>query len=70
MATIASPASPALLAPGRLSGFAGKLRCALASHRRYVATMRALQALSDRQLDDIGIRRIDIERIARRPAIG
>jgi uncharacterized protein YjiS (DUF1127 family) len=38
----------------------------LASWRRYREAVRELSQLSDRELDDIGIRRGDIELIVRR----
>jgi uncharacterized protein YjiS (DUF1127 family) len=40
----------------------------LASWRRYREAVRELSQLSDRELDDIGIRRGDIEFIVRRSA--
>ena len=40
----------------------------LAAWRRYREAVRELSLLSDRELDDIGIRRGDIEYIVRRSA--
>jgi uncharacterized protein YjiS (DUF1127 family) len=41
----------------------------LASWRRYREAVRELSQLSDRELDDIGIRRGDIEFIVRRSVV-
>lgn len=45
-------------------GFFGSLFAALRSKRETVLTQKALYALSDRELDDIGITRGDIARVA------
>ena len=42
----------------------------LAAWRRYRDAVRELSQLSDRELDDIGIRRGDIEFIVRRSVVG
>lgn len=42
----------------------------LAAWRRYREAVRELSLLSDRELDDIGIRRGDIEFIVRRSVAG
>jgi uncharacterized protein YjiS (DUF1127 family) len=42
----------------------------LAAWRRYREAVRELSQLSDRELDDIGIRRGDIEFIVRRSVVG
>jgi uncharacterized protein YjiS (DUF1127 family) len=41
-----------------------------AEQQRYRRTLNELSALSDRELEDIGITRSDIERVARRCARG
>lgn len=41
----------------------------LSAWRRYREAVRELSQLSDRELDDIGIRRGDIEYIVRRSAV-
>jgi uncharacterized protein YjiS (DUF1127 family) len=41
----------------------------LAAWRRYREAVRELSQLSDRELDDIGIRRGDIEYVARRSVV-
>jgi uncharacterized protein YjiS (DUF1127 family) len=54
------------------TGFVGQLlhRATgwLESHRRYQQTLDELSVLSDRELDDIGLTRGDIETVARRCA--
>ncbi len=42
----------------------------LSAWRRYREAVRELSLLSDRELDDIGIRRGDIEFIVRRSVVG
>ena len=46
----------------------GRLVTWLREQRRYRRTVNELSALSDRELDDIGLRRADIEDVARRSA--
>jgi uncharacterized protein YjiS (DUF1127 family) len=54
------------------TGFVGRLlhRATgwLGAHRRYQQTLDELSVLSDRELDDIGLTRGDIETVARRCA--
>ncbi len=50
---------------GRPLGFLTKLAAALSAWRDARTTRGELNRLSDRELDDIGIARSDIERIAR-----
>jgi uncharacterized protein YjiS (DUF1127 family) len=45
-------------------GFLGRARKALSDYRLYLATMRELQQLSDRDLSDLGIHRTLIREIA------
>ena len=42
-----------------------RIRHRVAEHRRYVRTMRELENLTPRDLDDIGISPYDIRRVAR-----
>lgn len=51
------------------TGLLGRLRARLEEHARYRRTRDELSALSDRELDDIGLARGDIEQVARRSAI-
>lgn len=57
-------ATPATGVAGLLHG----LRAWLEEHRRFRETMCELSALTDRELDDIGLTRGDIEGVARRCA--
>ena len=43
-----------------------RVRLWMGEHARYVQTRDELMALSDRELHDIGLNRIDVETIARR----
>ena len=53
------------------AGFSGseqhpaRLLRAIRAHRLYLATLRHLRALTDKQLNDIGFRRDDLKSIAR-----
>ena len=47
-----------------------RLRTRFEEHARYVRTRDELLALSERELEDIGITRGDIEHVARRTASG
>lgn len=51
------------------TGLIRRLGARLEEHARYRRTRDELSALSDRELDDIGLARGDIERVARRSAI-
>jgi uncharacterized protein YjiS (DUF1127 family) len=53
---------------GAAGGLLGRLRERLAEHARYVRTRDELASLTDRELDDIGLVRADIEDISRRAA--
>ena len=46
-------------------GVFARLRQSLADYREYLATYEELSALSDRQLADMGISRLNIREIAR-----
>lgn len=46
----------------------GRLVDLVREHRRYRRTLNELAGLSSRELDDIGLRRSDIEDVARRSA--
>lgn len=43
-----------------------RVRARMEEHARYVQTRDELMALSDRELHDIGLNRLDVETIARR----
>jgi uncharacterized protein YjiS (DUF1127 family) len=49
---------------GGLGGFVARIRKAVADHRLYLQTLDELQALSDRELSDLGISRLSIREIA------
>lgn len=49
----------------RIAGFAERIRENRARAAEYHRTYRELQSLSNRELDDIGVRRCDIADIAR-----
>jgi uncharacterized protein YjiS (DUF1127 family) len=48
-----------------LNSYAGRLRKALADHRRYRRTLAQLRALSMRQIEDIGYAGADLASVAR-----
>ncbi|MDH3264245.1 MAG: DUF1127 domain-containing protein [Paracoccaceae bacterium] len=68
MAYINTTDRPALL--DLFHGLAGRVREARAKRRAYNITLRELSALSDRDLDDLGISRLNIPEIARESAYG
>lgn len=60
-----TPTDTRATAVGRAAGFLTKPAAALGAWRAARATRIELNRLSDRELDDIGVARSDIERIAR-----
>jgi uncharacterized protein YjiS (DUF1127 family) len=68
MAYINTTTRPALL--GILLGLVERVREARAKRRLYSQTASELSRLSDRDLDDLGIARLNIEDIAREHAYG
>jgi uncharacterized protein YjiS (DUF1127 family) len=52
----------------RILGFLKKSFAMSPERRAYLDTLRELQSLSDRELDDIGISRGDIQHVAREAA--
>ncbi len=54
----------------RLSGFRANLSDKLAKRNVYMTTLRELNALSDRDLNDLGLSRSDIRAIAIEAAYG
>jgi uncharacterized protein YjiS (DUF1127 family) len=59
----AQTAPHAIATPGT-SGIVARIRMIMARRAAYAQTRRELSALSDRELNDIGLSRYDIERIA------
>ena len=55
---------------GGIGGYLARLRQRWAEHRRYRATFAELEALSDRDLADMGLVRADIRAIARESVYG
>lgn len=55
---------------GLMGGIALRLKDWFGEQRRYRQTMNELSALTDRELEDIGLRRNDIENVAQRCARG
>ncbi len=51
-------------------GLLGRLRATLGDYRAYLATFDELSALSDRELDDIGLARGTIADVARASVYG
>lgn len=51
-------------------GVIARLRRTIAGHRRYLATLHELGALTDRELADIGLSRLNVRDVARRTAYG
>jgi uncharacterized protein YjiS (DUF1127 family) len=51
--------------PMVLSGFISALAARISAYRSYRTTLKALSALDDRELNDLGIYRGQIETIAR-----
>lgn len=68
VAAVRSDATDANL--GLLGGIVLRLSGWFGEHRRYRQTMNELSVLSDRELEDIGLRRTDIEDVAQRCARG
>ena len=54
----------------RLSAFSRYIRAAMVRRRMYIQTARELNALTDRELADLGIHRADIPQIATEAACG
>jgi uncharacterized protein YjiS (DUF1127 family) len=54
----------------RVSGFRANLADKIAKRKVFLTTLRELQALSDRDLTDLGLSRSDIQGIAREAAYG
>ncbi len=48
-----------------MTSLIARIQASLAARRRYLATVRELQALTNRELQDIGISRFDIAAISR-----
>ncbi len=67
-ATPATAGRPVAALPAFLRELLARLQERLAEHRRYRQTVRELMSLTDRELDDIGIRRWQIREIARETA--
>ena len=51
-------------------GFLARLRQAFADHRKYLATYDELNALSDRELADLGLSRLNVRDVAREAVYG
>ena len=51
-------------------GFFARLRQAFADHREYLATYEELNALSDRELADLGLSRLNVRDVAREAVYG
>ena len=51
-------------------GIFARLRQAFADHREYLATYDELNALSDRELADIGLSRLNVRDVAREAVYG
>lgn len=55
---------------GRSSGVLARLSRAVASHRKYLAAYEELNALTDRDLADLGVSRLNVRDLAREVAYG
>ena len=51
-------------------GIFARLRKAFADHRKYLATCDELNALSDRELADLGLSRLNVRDVAREAVYG
>ena len=51
-------------------GLFARLHRVLVDHRAYLATYNELNALSDRELDDIGLSRLNVRDVARETIYG
>jgi uncharacterized protein YjiS (DUF1127 family) len=51
-------------------GIFARLRQCFADHRKYLATYDELNALSDRELTDLGLSRLDVRDVAREAVYG
>ena len=70
MAYVNSTRAASLGLTDRIAGFAKTLRTAFDRRATYNRTVRELSALSTRELDDLGIHRSMISRIANEAAYG
>ncbi|MEM8789506.1 MAG: DUF1127 domain-containing protein [Pseudomonadota bacterium] len=70
MAHIALSNAPVSGSGAQVRGLFARLTQAIADHRMVGRTYRELDALSTRELDDLGITRGDIARIARESVAG
>jgi uncharacterized protein YjiS (DUF1127 family) len=70
MTTYTSTLSANIPFADRLSGFRANLSDKLAKRNVYLTTLRELQALTDRDLNDLGLARTDIKAIAMEAAYG
>lgn len=66
--TMNVPVATAGAGRGTVGGLLGRLRTLLAERARYVRTREELAVLTDRELNDIGLLRSDIEDVAQRAA--
>ncbi len=70
MAYVNSTRAASATSGDRLSGIVETIRTAIERRRLYNRTFRELAALTDRELNDLGISRMSIAEIAREAAYG
>lgn len=70
MAYVNTSRAASLSLADRFPGFIANLKAAFARRAVYMQTVRELNALTDRELADLGISRLDVPTLAREAAYG
>ncbi|OYU17486.1 MAG: hypothetical protein CFE34_15485 [Rhodobacteraceae bacterium PARR1] len=70
MAYVNTSRAASLSLADRFPGFLANVKAALARRAVYMQTVRELDALTDRELADLGISRLDVPALAREAAYG
>ena len=70
MAYVNTSRAASLSLADRFPGFIASVKAALARRAVYLQTVRELAALTDRELSDLGISRLEIPALAREAAYG
>jgi len=70
MAYVTTSRAASLSLADRFPGFIANLKATFARRAVYMQTVRELDALTDRELADLGISRLDVPALAREAAYG
>jgi uncharacterized protein YjiS (DUF1127 family) len=70
MAYVNTSRAASLSLADRFPGFLANLKASFARRAVYMQTVRELDALTDRELADLGISRLDVPTLAREAAYG